>query len=283
MTYISNRQKYERPQAMLWSETYTTATAGNPLAISGFEFGSDAAANLQTFLILSDHNRSNIDVSTDRLQNRQRMINGRMRSFHVADKVKISTSWEMLPSRRSATYSNFRTVFDAPITSASGDGAIMTYVATGTSIRLKVGEYVAIEGMSIDGYNQTNGLVLSVTEVANTTTTFTITGTATGTPTYNNPKLTVTGAKTDYVSSNEYTVDGGAGGADILEWYENHTGPFYVYLSYDKPQNFNGVYDRLNEYSEVIEMYVSDFSYNIVRRGGTNYDFWDISVTLEEV
>lgn len=284
MTYISNRQKYERPQAMLWSEDYVAPTlATDPLTISGFEYGSDADTEDQTFLILSDHNRSQIDVAADRLQTRQRMINGRMRSFHVADKLKISTSWEMLPSRRSANYTNFRTVFSASITSAIGNGQTITYIATGTGIGLKVGEYVSITDISIDGYNQSRGEVLSVTEVTDVSTTFTIAGTATGAATYTNAKVTVSGALTDYVSSEHYTVDGGAGGADILEWYENHTGPFFVYLSYDKPQNFNGDYGRLNEYSEVIEMYISDFSYNVVRRGGTNYDFWDISVTLEEV
>jgi len=286
MTYISNRQKYERPQGMLWAEDYVAPTTTNePLAISGYEFGSEAAIGLQTFLILSDHNRKSIDISTDRIQNRERMINGRMRSFHVADKIKISTSWEMLPSRRSATYSNFRATFTAPITSAVGNGQTITYVATGSNIGLNVGDNVSITDVSIAGYNQTNVKVLSVTEDANTT--FTIAGTTTGTPTYANALVTVTGANPHYSASDQYTVDGGAGGADILDWYENHTGPFYVYLSYDKPKNFdgddNGEFNRLNEYSEVVEMYISDFSYTIVRRGGTNYDFWDISVTLEEV
>jgi len=289
MTYISNRQKYERPQGMLWAEDYIAPTTTNEvLAISGFEFGSDALVANQTFLILSDHNRSSIDVSTDRIQNRERMINGRMRSFHVADKIKISTSWEMLPSRRSATYSNFRATISAPITSAVGDGQTITYIATGTAIKLTVGEYVSISGMSIDGYNKTNAEILSVTEGANTT--FTVSGTTTGTPTYTDAKITTTESRTNYYAPDEYTVDGGAGGADVLDWYENHTGPFYVYLSYDKPKNFksdsnlnNGSYARLSEYSEVVEMYISDFSYTIVRRGGTNYVFWDISVTLEEV
>jgi hypothetical protein len=292
MTYIINRQKYNRPQGMLWSESYVApATSNDPLAISGFEFGSNAPEANQTFLILSDHNRKTIDISTDRIQNRERMINGRMRSFHIADKIKISTSWEMLPSRRSAEYSNFRTVFSTAITSAVGNGATITYIATGTNIELTVGEYVSITGISIAGYNKTNAEVLSVVEsIDGLTTTFTIAGTTTGTPTYTDAKITTTGAKTNYIASEEYTVDGGAGGADILDWYEGHTGPFYVYLSYDKPKNFkaegngnNGNYDRLDEYSEVVEMYISDFSYTVARRGGTNYDFWDISVTLEEV
>jgi hypothetical protein len=33
----------------------------------------------------------------------------------------------------------------------------------------------------------------------------------------------------------------------------------------------------------VLEVFVSDFSYNVVKRGGTNHDLWDISISLEEV
>jgi hypothetical protein len=283
MGYIDNRQKYGRPQAMLWSEDYVEPTnAAAALVPPGFEYGSDALAADQSFLILSDHNRSDISIATERIQTRRRMINGRMRSFHVADKIKISTSWDMLPSRRSADYSNFRSVFSAPITSAVGNGQTIEYTATGTSIKLVAGEYVSIVGLSVSGYNQTNARVESVTESGGSTT-FTIAGTATGTPTYTDAKITTTATKPEYVTANEYTVDGGAGGADLLDWYENHTGPFYVYLSYDKPQNFNGSYNRLNEYSEVVEMYISDFSYNVISRGADNYDFWNVSVTLEEV
>lgn len=283
MTYIDNRQKYGRPQAMLWSEDYTApSTSGDPLVPPGFEYGSDALAADQSFLILSDHNRSDISIATERIQTRRRMINGRMRSFHVADKLKISTSWDMLPSRRSAQYSDFRTVFSAVITSAVGDGQTITYTATGTDIKLVAEEYVSITGISISGYNQTNARIVSVTESGGNTI-FTISGTTTGTPTYTSALVTATATKPEYVAADEYTVDGGAGGADLLDWYENHTGPFYVYLSYDKPQNFNGAYNRLSEYSEVIEMYIADFSYTVTRRGANNYDFWNVSVTLEEV
>lgn len=283
MTYIDNRQKYGRPQAMLWSEDYTAPSAsGDQLVPPGFEYGSDAPAADQSFLILSDHNRSDISIATERIQTRRRMINGRMRSFHVADKLKISTSWDMLPSRRSAQYSDFRTVFSAVITSAVGDGQTITYTATGTDIKLVAEEYVSITGISISGYNQTNARIVSVTESGGNTI-FTISGTTTGTPTYTSALVTATATKPEYVAADEYTVDGGAGGADLLEWYENHTGPFYVYLSYDKPQNFNGAYNRLSEYSEVIEMYIADFSYTVTRRGANNYDFWNVSVTLEEV
>ena len=84
----------------------------------------------------------------------------------------------------------------------------------------------------------------------------------------------------------QYTVDGGAGGVQILDWYENHTGSFWVYLAYDKYTNFAeevDKYDYLNVYNEGIEMFISDFSYEVVKRGNDNFDYWNISVTLEEV
>jgi hypothetical protein len=83
----------------------------------------------------------------------------------------------------------------------------------------------------------------------------------------------------------EYTADGGAGGAELLDWYENNTGSFYMFLSYDKPQEFSpqNRYENLDKYSEVLEVFVSDFSYNVIKRGGTNHDLWDISISVEEV
>ena len=83
---------------------------------------------------------------------------------------------------------------------------------------------------------------------------------------------------------NEYTVDGGAGGFELLEWYENNPGSFYVFLSYDKPSEFNPEnYSRLDKYAEVIEVYFSSFEYNIVKRGMESHDLWNVSLSLEEV
>jgi hypothetical protein len=134
------------------------------------------------------------------------MVNGRMRSYHIADKLTISTAWDMLPSRSYYLRPNFNP-------------------ETGKS------EY------------------------------------------YNNRDL-------------EFTTDGGAGGVDILSWYEDHKGPFWVYLAYDKYSVFgddDSAYSHLPQYNQLIEMYIADFSYSVVKRGGSNYDFWNISVTLEEV
>jgi hypothetical protein len=208
--YMTGRKKYQRPQAMLWSENSGTLISGKYVP-NGLEIGQNPGSETDEsvynqFLILSDDNRSSIDFTTTRIETRERMINGRMRSHHVADKLNISTSWTMLPSR------SYYTVPD---------------------------------------FNATTGL-------------------------------------SPYTGSNdlEYTTDGGAGGAEILDWYENHQGPFWVYLAYDKYPNFGkdvNAYTHLAQYNQLIQMFFSDFNYSVVKRGGSNFDFWNISVTLEEV
>jgi hypothetical protein len=213
--YINNRKEYARPQAMLWSDsepTTATTSAGKTIYVpGGKEVGSATGGVLQTdnnFIILYDHNRSPIDFKTTRIEKRERMINGRMRSYHIADKLTISTSWQMLPSRSFANDPLFDTT----------TGAI---------------------GLAAP-FNRTTG--------------------------------------------DQYTVDGGAGGDEILRWYEEHTGSFWVYLAYDKHNNFStDEYNQLAEYNQAIEMFVSSFDYSVQKRGGNNFDLWNISVSLEEV
>lgn len=213
--YMTGRKKYGRPQAMLWSEN--SGTLSNGLYIpNGYEIGADPGAqvedsSLNQFLILSDDNRGEITVDSNRIEKRERMINGRMRSYHVADKLNISTSWNMLPSRAYALAPDFN---------------------------------------AADGSSSYNG--------------------AFGKPTG---------------SDIQYTSDGGAGGVEMLDWYENHKGSFWVYLAYDKYSNFgkeDSAYGHLAQYNQVIEMFFSSFQYTVVKRGNSNYDFWNISLTLEE-
>jgi hypothetical protein len=137
-------------------------------------------------------------MSSERIEKRERMINGRMRSYHVADKTKITLSWDNLPSR----------AFDL------------------------------------------------------------------------NPSFDSNGVST----KERFTVDGGAGGNDLLKWYEEHVGSFWVYLAYDKYTVFgtdNPAYGHMHQYNQVLEMYISDFSHKVTKRGGL-FDFWDVSITLEE-
>ncbi len=227
MGYVASRQKYDRPQAILFAENDGTPDGSGKVYPDGYEIGANTAS-AKTFLILSDHNRSPIDITPQRIEKRERMINGRMRSFHIADKISLSVSWQMLPSRRYAGDPDFE-ITEGPTEGDPTNPAFTNYL--------------------------------------------------------NNPNS---------YQEFQYTVDGGAGGADILEWYENHTGPFFVYLSYDKPQNFTtNKYEHLQEYTEVVEMYISNISYVINKRSKiskkndleseTGFDYWDISITLEEV
>lgn len=52
------------------------------------------------YLYLTDDSRSELQVSLERIEYKKRMINGRMRSYHVADKKTFSVSWKDLPSAR---------------------------------------------------------------------------------------------------------------------------------------------------------------------------------------
>ena len=211
--YMAGRKRYARPQAMLWSDTPGTLSNGIYIP-SGYEKHSDLTGitTEDYFLILSDHNRADINVTQNRIEQRRRMANGTMRSYHIADKVTLSTSWNNLPSRSYKLEPKFNQ-------------------STGDAI-----------------YDHGYGSLTS--------------------------------------SDLEYTADGGAGGVEMLDWYENHKGPFWVFLAYDKYNNFgNDDAARLHlaQYNQVIQMYVASFDYTIVKRGGNTSDLWNISVTLEEV
>jgi hypothetical protein len=227
-TYINGRRKYARPQAMLWANNSGTLTNGFYVP-NGYEINSDTTgisdqSLLDQFLILSDDNRGEINFNNNRIEKRERMINGRMRSYHIADKLTISTSWNMLPSRSHGLNPSFN---------SSGKTSLIN------------------EGLREPGTDA------SFSQLPNVT-----------------------------IQNQEYTTDGGAGGVDLVDWYDSHKGSFWVYLAYDKYSNFgkdNLAYAHLGQYNELIEMFVSDFSYTVVKRGGSNYDFWNVSCTLEEV
>jgi hypothetical protein len=199
VAYMQGRQQYQRPQAIVFSNNPGTLVDGHyiPVGVEG-----------QDFIILSDDNRGPIDFTTHRIEKRERMVNGHMRSYHIADKLTLSTSWNLLPSRSYASQANFNS-------------------ETGKSSQ------------------------------------------------HGNQSL-------------EYTTDGGAGGVEILDWYENHYGSFWVFLAYDKYTNFENVvgvadpYANLNKYNQILEVYFADFTYNVQKRGAANFDFWNINFTLEE-
>jgi hypothetical protein len=190
--YMTGRNKYGRPQAMVFSNNAGVVENG---------FHVPTGTEFVDFIVLSDHNRDPISFKSNRIESKVRTINGRMRSYHIADKLSISTSWKTLPSR-----------------SASSP---LTVTASGTT--------------------------LGASETA-------------------------------------YIVDSGAAAVDILDWYENHQGSFFVFLAYDKFNNFESdTYNKLGRYNEVIEVFFEDFQYDVNKRGRATHDFWDISLSLEEV
>ena len=206
--YLTGRRRYQRPQALLWSENPGTLVNGlyvpNGYEIQG-NFDASTDENLiNQFIVLSDHNRGELNFTPTRIEQRQRTINGRMRSYHIADKLTMSVAWSNLPSR---------------------------------------------------GY-------------------------------YQNAEFDEDGISPEKNTGGEFTSDGGAGGVELLDWYENHTGPFWMYMAYDKYLNFgseNDSYGHLAQYNQIMQVYIADFSYSVVKRGGNNHDLWNISVSLEEV
>lgn len=230
---MQGRKKYQRPQAMLWADNPGTVVNGFHIPL-GNEVGSDGTLDQNgEFLILSDNNREPIEFTKERIEVRKRMVNGRMRSYHVSDKLQISTSWSMLPSRAFSETPLFYSD-DTSINNLDGKPRVRTQ----------------------DSYDLVD--------------------------TDNDP---YTPSESVLFKNQQYTTDGGAGGVNLLDWYENHTGSFWVYLAYDKFNNFTdeNSMSKLGQYNQVVEVFFSDFNYSVVKRGGSNYDFWDVSVTLEEV
>jgi hypothetical protein len=199
MAFNSLAQKYSRPSLMVFTETEPT----NGADPTKWDLGDN-------YIYISDNNRAELAVSFERIEYKQRMINGTMRSYFIANKINISVSWNRLPSR---SFSR-NVIFDQ-------------------------------NGNPVESSTYT-----------------------------------------------EYTADAGAGGVEVLDWYENHSGPFYVYLAYDKYNNpsfqtggaiTDASFNYLSIYNDVRLMFFSSFDYSIEKRGANNFDFWNINVSLEEV
>jgi hypothetical protein len=224
--YILGRKKYSRPQGLIFANNPGYLDDGSRVP-EGTEF--------EDFIILSDDNRATINITPTRIEKRERTVNGRMRSYHIADKLSISTSWANLPSRAFDKEPEFSTF-------GSNIGKITNLV---TSVELE--------------------------DVTRPVKSF-------GSP---------------YFNDQQYTSDAGAGGAEILEWYNNNQGSFWVYLGYDNYKNLQDdvvnnqivktKYQKLASYAEVVEVFFASFDYNIESRGANTFDYWNINLSLEEV
>ena len=56
-----------------------------------------------TWYKLTDHNREEVKINPEIIESVQRMANGKMRKYVIAQKNKISTSWRFVPSKTSLT------------------------------------------------------------------------------------------------------------------------------------------------------------------------------------
>jgi len=224
--YMIGRKKYFRPQGLIFANNPGYIVDGSRIP-EGNEF--------EDFIILSDDNRGPISIAPQRIETKQRTINGRMRSYYIADKAVISTDWGKIPSRAYSVepqFSNF----------GENIGKITNLV-----------DFVDVDG----------------------------------------DERPVKSSGSPYFADQQYTSDGGAGGAELLEWYNNNPGSFWVYLAYDNYNNFSDdiegneliktKYQKLGNYADVIEVFFQSFDYSIDSRGGTNFDYWNISLALEEV
>ena len=89
-----------------------------------------------------------------------------------------------------------------------------------------------------------------------------------------------------------FTVDGGAGGLQMKDWYLKHRGSMYVFMSYDNIP-ISAVHGTVafNGYGRVYEMVITEFSYEVNKRGKPHVlgsdiyaiDHWNVSMSLEEV
>jgi len=262
--YMQGRRMYARPQAMLWSDNSGTLQNGL-YAPLGTEF--------EDFIILTDHNRSEISVSKQRIESRQRMINGTMRSYFNADKVSMSVSWQALPSRSF----EHKVPFDS-----SGKFPQVIKTATygiGENSLEVVDTQNLFVGMTVRGRAiKNNTKIADIDNVARIVTLSQVTSQLPD-PDGEGPEGSPEGFTNEPVifGTTQYIVDAGASGSDMLEWYDLHPGPFWVFLSYDK----NG--DNLYMYNDIRQMYFASFEHSIIKRGSNNHDFWSVSVTLEEV
>lgn len=87
---------------------------------------------------ITDHNRSELNVTPERIENKQRMANGRMRKYVTADKRTFSCSWDMLPKKTTQTVDGFwggeamedfynATAGSFTLEITDGDGEVYTY------------------------------------------------------------------------------------------------------------------------------------------------------------
>lgn len=81
----------------------------------------------QDFYYLTDDNRSELQINIERIEYRRRMINGRMRSYHVVDKKSFGVSWNDLETRHDKVSEYLRNSDPQPERLASAKRIVQWY------------------------------------------------------------------------------------------------------------------------------------------------------------
>lgn len=85
---------------------------------------------------VTEHNRADFSMANNRIEQQQRMANGAMRKYFIADKKAFSLSWDMLPSFRNETVDgawaaeDLKTFYE----SSAGQGAFDIKIKTNSEI-----------------------------------------------------------------------------------------------------------------------------------------------------
>lgn len=95
---------------------------GSILQIEAKDPLASPAVNTLGWRPVTEHNRSELGVDSMRIEQTQRMSNGTLRKFHIADKKRFSVSWSMLPTYRSLTVDGYWGAEDLRTFYASDEG-----------------------------------------------------------------------------------------------------------------------------------------------------------------
>lgn len=94
MATTTLQKAWTRPALIILSSNQPQTVSAT---LGQYDLGTTAGTD---FIYLTDDSRSDLQVSLERIEYKKRMINGRMRSYHVADKKTFSVSWKDLPSAK---------------------------------------------------------------------------------------------------------------------------------------------------------------------------------------
>ena len=76
---------------------------GSILSIEATDVLASPPGTTKTFNKVTEHNRSDLEVSVERIEQVTRTSDGTLRKNYITDKRRFSASWTMLPSYRTLT------------------------------------------------------------------------------------------------------------------------------------------------------------------------------------